>query len=496
MKLLFTIIALLNVTIALAQKNVFLLRDYWKTNPSIEKIKKDILKGNDPVQLNSYGFDAVVYSLLENVNEDSIKFLLDIDGNNEDKRTHDSRTYIFWAAYKGNVNIMNYLFEKGAKINIYDSNGNSPITFAATTGQINKEVYNLFEKNGSILKEEKNKEGAGLLLIISPFLKNLNDLEFFYSKGFTLNDLDKKGNNIFNYSTTKGNIEFLQTLVKEGVNPNVYDKDGRNAFFFACKGMRNHSNSLELYEYLESLGIEPNYTLENGLTPLHTIAYKNNDIDIFNYFISKGVNINQKDKDGNTAFLNAANNNDIDIIELLFKNVDNINLSNKKGITALMRAVQNNSSRAVSYLLKNGSDPFLKDIYDNNIAFYLIESFKGKNLEQLNNKVALLNTYGFEIDETPQGGGNSLIHIAVKKMEFDLVKWLMRYKLNINQKNEEGNTALHIAVMKAKNDKTLKFLIRNGANKDLKTDFNESAMDLALENELLIKNKIKLNFLK
>ena len=146
--------------------------------------------------------------------------------------------------------------------------------------------------------------------------------------------------------------------------------------------------------------------------------------------------------------------------------------------------------------MKNGSDPFLKDIYGNNIAFYLIESFKGKNLEQFNDKIALLNTYGFEIDNTPQAGGNSLIHIAAKKMDLDLFKRLMPYKLSINEKNEEGSTALHIAAMKAKNDKILKFLIRNGANKDIKTDFNESVMDLALENELLIKNKINLNFLK
>ena len=41
-----------------------------------------------------------------------------------------------------------------------------------------------------------------------------------------------------------------------------------------------------------------------------------------------------------------------------------------------------------------------------------------------------------------------------------------------------------------------RILIGNGANKEIKTDFNESAMDLALENELLIKNKINLNFLK
>ena len=168
----------------------------------------------------------------------------------------------------------------------------------------------------------------------------------------------------------------MQTLVKEGVNPNVNDKDGRNAFFFDCQGMRNHSNSLELYKYLESLGIEPNYTLKNGLTPLHSLAYKNKDNNVFNYFIKKGIDVNQQDKDGNTAFLNATNNNNIDIIELLFGYVDNVNQSNKKEHTALMKVVNNNNtSNVVKFLLNNGADPFSKDIYDNNIAFYILDSY-------------------------------------------------------------------------------------------------------------------------
>lgn len=496
MKSLFTVIAILNFMITSAQKNIFHLRDYWKTNPSVEKIKKDILKGNDPVQLNSYGFDAVVYSLLENVNEMSIKYLLEIDGNTVDKRTHDSRTYIFWAAYKGNIKIMNYLFEKGAKINIYDSKGNSPITFAAVTGQRSEEVYNLFEKNGTILREEKNKEGANILLLISPFLKNLDDLESYYLKGFTLNDSDKKGNNIFNYSSTKGNIEFLETLVKEGVNPNINDKDGRNAFFFACQGMRNHSNSLELYKYLESLGIKVNKSSENGFTPLHALAFNNKEADIFNYFIKKGLNVNQQDIDGNTPFLNAAYSNDLASIKLLSKHVDNINLSNKSGLTALMLSVNGNSPDIVKFLLINGSDPFSIDINGNNIAFYLLESYKERNKDLINEKLVLLNTYGFEIDDTPQGGGNSLIHLAVKKGDLNLVKWLEQFKLKINLKNNEGYTALHLAAMKSKDDRILKYLLTKGADKTIETDFGEIVIDLAGENELLEKNKINLNFLK
>ena len=100
-------------------------------------------------------------------------------GNGIEKKTHDSRTYIFWAAYKGNIEIMKRLIEKGAKINLRDSHGNTPVTFAAATGQKNTEVYELFEKYGVILGDEVNKNGVNSLLLISPYLKTENELNYF-----------------------------------------------------------------------------------------------------------------------------------------------------------------------------------------------------------------------------------------------------------------------------------------------------------------------------
>ena len=53
-----------------AQENVFLSRDYWKSNPSVSQIQKDIVSGNDPVAMTRYAFDATVYAMLEKVNDD------------------------------------------------------------------------------------------------------------------------------------------------------------------------------------------------------------------------------------------------------------------------------------------------------------------------------------------------------------------------------------------------------------------------------------------
>ena len=68
--------------------------------------------------------------------------------------------------------------------------------------------------------------------------------------------------------------------------------------------------------------------------------------------------------------------------------------------------------------------------------------------------------------------------------------------LDINAKNNEQLSSLHLAAMKAKDSEMLKYLLKMGAEKTQKSEFGETAYDLALENEFLQKNKINLDFLK
>jgi len=126
---------------SLAQKNIFHNRNFWKTNPSIKTIEKKQSEVNNLIALNSYAFDAVTYALLEKADNSTIKYLLSKKGNHVNKLTHDGRTYIFWAAYKNNLEILKYLISRGAKTNIIDSHGYSVLNFAATTGQTNTELY-------------------------------------------------------------------------------------------------------------------------------------------------------------------------------------------------------------------------------------------------------------------------------------------------------------------------------------------------------------------
>ncbi|HAH33857.1 MAG TPA: hypothetical protein DCL52_03625 [Flavobacteriaceae bacterium] len=47
----------------IAQENLFLSRDYWKLNPSVDQIKTAIVNGNNPSQLNKNGFGETAFDL-------------------------------------------------------------------------------------------------------------------------------------------------------------------------------------------------------------------------------------------------------------------------------------------------------------------------------------------------------------------------------------------------------------------------------------------------
>ena len=468
-----------------AQKtNIFHERNFWKANPSIKVIDEKNSKGNNISELNSNAFDAVVYAILENTDNNTIKYLLSKEGNGVNKKTHDGRTYIFWAAYKNNLKLMKYLVSKGARTNIVDDHGYTILNFAASTGQTNTKMYDYLIKISANIKTDKNRKGANVLLLVAPYLENDSLVRYLLSKGASLEDTDNNGNGIFEYAAKGGNISFLKTLIDKGVTK------GENTMIFASQGIRRKKNTLQTYKFLENVGVKTNCIDENGKNPLHAIAYNNKDLATYNYFISKGVNVNLQDNKGRSPFMNAANNNSLEIIKFLSQKITNINSKDKKGRSALIMSVQSNTKEVVKFLLDMGANINTKDADGNTLSYYLINIFKTVEFED---KLSILEKNGLVINKL-QHSKNTLLHIAVTKDNLALLKRLNSFNIDVNAKNKDQLSALQIAAMKTRNVEILEYLLTIGAHKNIKTAFNETIYDLASENELLINNNI--NFLK
>jgi ankyrin repeat protein len=488
-----------------AQKNTLLEPSFWQGQPDMVRVKAEVEKGNSASQSNSMAIDPVVMAINAQAPNETIMYLLTQPGNGVAKLTHDARTYLHWAAAKGNVEIIEYLLNKGAKMDVQDSHGATPLFFAASSGQQNAKVYDIFLARGIDLKKSLNADGANVLLLGIAGDKDLTLTNYFISRGLDINGTDAAGNNAFSYAARSGNIDLLKVLLQKGVKPSA------NAMLMAAQsgGRRGGSAgaTLATYQYLEGLNIKPTARGKNGENVLHSIVRKQKQNDIIQYFLDKGVDVNQVDEEGNTVFMNAASaNRDTMVIGMLLGRVKNINQANNKGITALAMALKSNSPEVVNLLINKGADVKALDLSGNNMAYYALESyrapggpgervFNGPKAEDFDAKLSFLKEKGLDV-ATAQKDGNTLYHLAVVKNDLVLLKRLQPLGIDINSQNKEGLTALHKAALVAKDDVLLKYLLSIGAKKDAVTNFKETAFDLAMENESLSKNNISVNFLK
>ena len=274
------LVAFLTVFVGNAQENKFLSREYWKANPSIEQIEKDIASGNDVSELNPYAFDAVCYAFLEKADNKTIKHLLTKKGNEVNKLTHDGRTYIFWAAYRDNLEIMKHLVANGAKTDIVDNHGYSLLNFAAVTGQTNTALYDFILAQGANLKEETNRAGANALLLVAPYAEDFTIFDYFQNLGLALDAMDKSGNGVFEYAAKGGNLDMLQKLVDKGISFKKEEKGSSNAILMASQGTRGKQNTAEVYAFLEKLGVAVNTTDKSNRNALHNLAYRTKDSEV------------------------------------------------------------------------------------------------------------------------------------------------------------------------------------------------------------------------
>jgi len=488
------VFAFLFASVAPGQQNVLLDRNFWKSNPTVPQVEEVIRQGNDPIELNANMFDAVTYALIERVDNRTVKHLLGMEGNEVDKLTHDGRTYIFWAAYKDNLEMMQWLVDRGARADMADAHGYSVLNFAAVTGQTNPKLYDFLLAHGADIRAT-NHDGANALLLVSSFAKDMEILDYFVDKGLALGSTDDHGNGIFHYASKGGHRALLQELIGRGIDPKSLNKQGENALFMAARATRNHQNGKDTFTYLEGLGLRADRVNAHSQNILHLLAGRNEDLALHTHLLEKGLDVNLQDEKGITPFMIAASTNDLGVVKFLAGSVDDINRADEKGCTALAKAVAGNSPGVVAYLLEKGANALVKDQSGNTMAYYLLLSFDADDPDRFETKLARLQKAGVRMDEL-QHGGNTLLHLAARDNDLALLKRLRAFDIDINARNAEGNTSLHLAAMSTDDGNSLSYLVGEGADTTLRTDFDETVYDLASENELLRENQIQLDFLK
>jgi TPR repeat protein len=310
----------------------------------------------------------------------------------------------------------------------------------------------------------------------------LNNIGLMYELGQGVNKDSKKALELYKKSAEKGNsfAQFNLCRVYNTGIPEIGLKPDINKALYWCQMARKqgNANAINVYDNLLGEAIRMNSqslfqaieredlnevkslinstpeivncTQNNGITVLHEAARKGN-AEIAEFLLSKGASIFKKDKSGKTPF-------DIKQSKSIIQLFENYNSQFEKFMNALIK----NDADAVKRLLD--TTPYLvnTDIFDRNVMplrFAL-------NMNKINNKkiIELLLKKGANVNQRNVENGSTPLMIALKHQYApEICKMLVAYGAEINAKDAEGYTVLHLATTND-NSQLMDFFIKKGAD--------------------------------
>lgn len=136
--------------------------------------------------------------------------------------------------------------------------------------------------------------------------------ELLLKSGANINGADEDNDSFLSYAISNDNLELVDYLIANGANPTQRDTN-RNMGCLPIHGCE----SLEMLKKLETAGFETNVTCDNGRNLLH-FAARGNFKEIAQYLVDNNlVNIDQKDKNGETPLSYAKKANNLEIVKII-----------------------------------------------------------------------------------------------------------------------------------------------------------------------------------
>ena len=248
---------------------------------------------------------------------------------------------------------------------------------------------------------------------------------------------------IFNLA---GSAEAMRPLREScGFNVNARDQHDMTTLHWAAS-----ENALEVAELLLTHGADVNARGLLSMTALHS-ASLSNFLEVAELLLTHGADVNAKTTDyvlaGETALHFASSSNALEVAELLLTHGADVNAKTTGGTmaagrTALHSASRSNALEVAGLLLTHGADVNAKD-EDGGTALHSA-SFNN-SLEV----AGLLLTHGADVNAKKRGDvltGWTALHSASWSNALEVAGLLLTHGADVNAKDEDGGTALHLAI--------------------------------------------------
>lgn len=392
---------------------------------------KTTLLNNSDIHGNNLIFDAVANGNLELIKKvGSLKKDININQINL-----DGNSILHKETVLRDKNLALLLMDLGADPTIKDKNGKNFLFYTISKGIENLEILEKAVSLGCDINSKSSDNTTILMESINHFFNTPKDdkttreshlemIKHLIAKGVKIDAVDDKEENAFfhatrseesklieiflnsnkldiNHENINGetaftilvlngikNSELIKLYLAHGANPNIKNKFGVTIIETLIDIILHSENRKEINFELEILLNEDGEyatvletILKNSTVDLNQLNSKDEPLffetiihfnfKLFKFLKNIGLNMNQKDKDGNNIIFKLMDYNShhtikdkkiyLGTIQSLINLGVNINDKNKEGLTALHKAVAEKCEYTVKLLLENKADCFARD---------------------------------------------------------------------------------------------------------------------------------------
>lgn len=400
---------------------IYLINQGADTKPS-EPISKSIRAEADPLYQSLDSKDLELAELL-------------IDKEHRDLNSTSNSQYIIpilhFFAEIGSAPAIELLVRKGAKINMIDWLGLTPLLHAVSLGQQDAvaSLLNLgADINAAIAPPDQKARAyadyAGATPLSLAIQKQYFDIaNLLIDKGPELNVKDKYGRSAIIYAIHLGKTDMVALLLSKGADIHTQDNNGNGVIIAALPKLMGFPQS------------------ENSR--------------MFDLLIENGADVNMANNRGETPLIMVINNKEVKNVQSLLRLGADPLRPDKGGLSPLQHTVRASCFECAGILVEHGADVNEKNSKDGSILIQAIHMGRLNFAEFFISKGADVNA--------KNNNGQTALLLAAQAGHFETVKMLIENKADVNANDKYGQTALLLAAQ-AGHFETVKMLIEKGAN--------------------------------
>ncbi|MBQ2883777.1 MAG: ankyrin repeat domain-containing protein [Alphaproteobacteria bacterium] len=286
------------------------------------------------------------------------------------------------------------------------------------------------------------------------------------------------------------NPSVIETLIVNNTNLMHTDSYGNNALMLAAVKNPNP----EILKILIEYGLDINEKNDNGFDALTLASFNNSKLSIIETLIDYQANVNSTDPQGHTPLMAASLNGNDEIMRYLIQRGANASATDKNGLTVL----DFYNKRQYLETLNYKENPFddISEHLKNRFTFITQNHFSlNELLKQSTSKenslehITLALDNLVDVDILADNGCTTLLNAGIDNNPFDVIKTLVEQNANVNATCKNGKNTLMFISMQS-NDPTLailqnqkaEYLLKNNIDPNAQDDNGDTALTIALKN--------------